>query len=271
MIEGLGIALGRLASPPPPGIPQSMGPLGPIPGLHQRFSHDSSSRMIRAICACSWADGRKLCPCSRCREQLVRRSVWGRGVQASTGASRPRSRFVGSISITHVPVADYCRLHRSTTSSRKTLSRLPRCLPTFSTLIPRSHRINDFRAMDIMCCLSHDRFDDRAGDEQPCFFLKKKKNPPGENQNKGRDGNNKPKEKPHGAIILALELLFQLSFTFARADGEAPRCGSIEFAGFCARVFTVASTNPHRFRCSFIVHSSADRCHIVICNAEIYP
>lgn len=33
MIEGLGIALGRLASPPPPGVPQNMGgPGGPMPG-----------------------------------------------------------------------------------------------------------------------------------------------------------------------------------------------------------------------------------------------
>ena len=32
MIEGLGIALGRLASPPPPGVPQGLG--GPMPGVY---------------------------------------------------------------------------------------------------------------------------------------------------------------------------------------------------------------------------------------------
>ena len=36
MIEGLGIALGRLASPPPPGVPQAMGaPGGPMSGAKE--------------------------------------------------------------------------------------------------------------------------------------------------------------------------------------------------------------------------------------------
>ena len=35
MIEGLGIALGRLTSPPPPGVPQNMGGAGPLPGEPQ--------------------------------------------------------------------------------------------------------------------------------------------------------------------------------------------------------------------------------------------
>lgn len=31
IIEGLGIFVGRLASPPPPGVPQGMGMPGPVP------------------------------------------------------------------------------------------------------------------------------------------------------------------------------------------------------------------------------------------------
>lgn len=43
MIEGLGIALGRLASPPPPGLPQNMGPGGPMPGGLEAGGAEASS------------------------------------------------------------------------------------------------------------------------------------------------------------------------------------------------------------------------------------
>ncbi len=43
MIEGLGIALGRLASPPPPGLPQNMGQGGPMPGGLEAGGAEASS------------------------------------------------------------------------------------------------------------------------------------------------------------------------------------------------------------------------------------